>query len=116
MRSVHNFIGAVLVPGAMGLFAPGCATPIGTYCDEVCACTHCPRSERRECADVAELAEKDASDKNCSEAFDAYIQCAGTSVECSEDAAAVSGCEAEEDALYECAGDVGIGKSACDAA
>lgn len=116
MRNAYLLVGSALLASAAVFLPSGCVTPIGAYCDEVCECLECLRSERRTCADVLEVSEKKASDKACSDAFNSYVTCAGGAIACAESVASVSGCEAEEDALYACSGDIGFGKSDCKAA
>ncbi len=52
----------------------------------------------------------------CAGLFDAYVDCVASALTCAASEPSVTGCDAEEDALYECAGDVGFGKTGCAAA
>lgn len=101
---------------ATALFATGCGPPIGSYCDQVCECIECSRSERRACGTDVGTSQKQAANLECSEPFDAYLACAADGITCTDATTSVASCETEADALYACAGDIGVGKTACEAA
>lgn len=106
---------------ALALGAGGCGTPLGAYCAAYCECSSCSDTERDGCLDDGEDAQKRAAAATCAAEFDAYAACASTENQCgtSAEGAAVfevTACDVEARALYDCAGDIGFGLTACDAA
>jgi hypothetical protein len=101
---------------AAALLAAGCRTSIAGYCNEVCGCSTCSEDARYECVDIAEDAQKRAHDADCAASFDAYTACAANAVTCNDSVARVDGCDTEARALYDCAGDIGFGLTACEVA
>lgn len=112
---------SLLFAAAAPLGLASCGTPIGAYCAAYCDCFECSDGDRDDCLDDTQDAQKLAVAASCAGEFDAYATCASTTNECAQSADGsplfeVTGCDAEARTLYDCAGDVGFGLSACEAA
>lgn len=107
---------AALALAWAALLVASCGPSASPYCEAACDCMGCDDRARNDCNDTLGDARHRADLSSCSGAFDAYVACVADGLTCTASVPTVTGCDAEEDALYECAGDVGFGKTGCTAA
>ena len=108
---------AVLGMAAVAVWGltPGCGGPsIGAYCDKVCDCMGCSKSQRDDCADSIEDAKSAAGKDGCGDQFNDYFSCVNEELECNNDQISADGCESEAEALGKCSAGSGFGKTACE--
>lgn len=101
-----------------GTLGPGCTPSATALCDRICECTGCSDSQRADCVDDLEDAEKAADEAGCSLEFNDVARCFDEEFECRNDAPHVDGCETETEELQRCAAgtNVGVFGDACQTA
>lgn len=107
---------AAAIAATFGAIAPGCNPSAGSFCRKVCECSVCDEDQRAECIDSVDDGRRAAENKGCDAEFDDYLGCANSAATCTGSEASFAGCESEANALYECAGPIGIGASPCELA
>jgi hypothetical protein len=81
----------------------GCGSSSAGICSDVCDCMGCSDKEEEDCVDSLDDAEKAAADEGCEDAYDDYVACFSDELECRDEVVAADGCDAEAEALAECA-------------
>ena len=115
--SFDSRTGGFVVLVAAALAACGCGSA-ASLCDDFCDCQGCSDTERDDCVDDIEDAEKRAEEAGCEQQFDELVDCMDDQLECRDGRVDADGCESETKDLSECSdGEVGgPSASACDTA
>lgn len=107
---------AVWLAGLGAASFAGCGPSASSICDRICECVGCSESEREDCVDEFEDAQRDADQEDCSAEWNDLVACIDEELECKDDRIEVDGCDNELDDLADCAdGEVSFGGllSAC---
>jgi hypothetical protein len=86
----------------LGTIAPGCASPVGSYCNTLCDCTGCSQVEREDCVEELNGHRRNAADQGCSRQFDEAITCVNSGLTCTDGKLEPVECGTENEALSEC--------------
>lgn len=88
----------------------GCGPSASSICDRICECVGCSDSERDDCIDEFEDAEKDSQNEGCPSEWDDLVACIDEELECDDEQIEIDGCDSEVEELAECAdGEVTFG-------
>ncbi|MCA9621314.1 MAG: hypothetical protein KC731_19965 [Myxococcales bacterium] len=110
-KDLAFFFAALFFPAACGGASPT------ALCDRVCDCTGCSDSERDDCVDTLDDAQRRAENAGCGDAYDDYLSCIDGELTCLDGKVDADGCESEAEAVADCGGGIvgGVG-NACEAA
>ncbi len=101
---------AVWLGGLGAASFAGCGPSGASICEKICDCVGCSDSEREDCVDEFDDAQRDADQEECSAEWNDFVACIDEELECDDDRIEADGCDNELEELAECAdGEVSFG-------
>jgi hypothetical protein len=98
--------GWVLACSSLGLVAflsaQGCGPSGASICDRVCDCVGCSDSERDDCLDAFDDAERESADQGCQAEYDDYVACIDDDLKCDDEEAVADDCGEDAEDLADC--------------